>query len=204
MTTLKTKIVLAALSLFLASSAWALKERDNRLRAEGRAEVAQEAVDSLTAVVEAADARVRADSIRADSVKAEADSIRDEAERVVAEIRNTRPALVDSVVVEAGLDSVVVRMAVERVSASYEAEISELQRATLAARATIDSQADYIEALEIKDRASRALIANLQAQVEAITRSGGSGIEDHWAVKVAVVGAAAYAGYKTGKHVHGS
>lgn len=174
---MSTKILFAALSLAIATGLWAMHERDNRLRAEGRAEVAERVVDSLTIAVELADTATAIAARTADSVRIVSDSVIAEADSLASMLRQRRPAVVDTIVREAGPDSAVVREAVERVAVSYEAEISQLQRATAAAEATIKAQADEIEALTIENRTQDALIANLRAQVEVVGRTNRGWIE---------------------------
>lgn len=106
-----------------------------------------------------------------DSVRESSDSIIAEAYARIAEVEARRPALVDSIIVEAGVDSTVVRQAVERVSASYELQISDLERATAAAEATMAAQDSLIRSLRSKDVAQSALIANLRTQVEAVNQT---------------------------------
>lgn len=171
---MSTKLTLAAVALALSTGLWALTERDNRLRAEGRAEVAQAAVDSLEGAVELA-ARVTEEAqAQADSVRILMDSVIQQADSTARVLRERRPLVVDTIIQQAGEDSTVVREAIERVSESYEAEIVSLREATAAAHAIVAAQATENEALEAELRVSRALIANLQAQVEVIgqTRKG--------------------------------
>lgn len=173
----KTKALLAAVSLAIAAGTWAVNERDERLRQEGRAEVAEEAERALRDTLALARAHVVEVSVRADSVREASDSILISAERRIKELTAARPVLVDSIIVEAGPDSLVVREAVERVSASYELEVSDLRRALAAAGETMEVQDSLIQALRAKDRAQATLIANLETQIEGFRRTRPSWIE---------------------------
>lgn len=173
----KTKALLAAVSLAIAAGTWAVNERDERLRQEGRAEVAEEAEGALRDTLALARAHVVEVSVRADSVREASDSILISAERRIKELTAARPVLVDSIIVEAGPDSLVVREAVERVSASYELEVSDLRRALAAASETMEVQDSLIQALRAKDRAQATLIANLETQIEGFRRTRPSWIE---------------------------
>lgn len=173
----KTKALLAAVSLAIAAGTWAVNERDERLRQEGRAEVAEEAEGALRDTLALARAHVDSLEVEVDSVREASDSIIADAERRIAEVQARRPVLVDSIIVEAGPDSLVVREAVERVSASYELEVSDLRRALAAASETMEVQDSLIQALRAKDRAQATLIANLETQIEGFRRTRPSWIE---------------------------
>lgn len=169
---IRERLILAAIGI-LAGIGWCA-ERDGRLRAEGRAETAAAAVESLSDSLTVARSLVADVGARADSVREAADSANARNARLIADLRTSRPLVVDTVIREAGPDSAAVRVAVERVAVSYEAEIG-LLRATLAQKdAVIASQDSLIAAHVEKDRVSDALIANLRTQVEALhgTRNG--------------------------------
>lgn len=168
------KATLGAILVIVAGAVGWCADRDGRLRAEGRAEIAEALVEERGDSLEVARQERELARARAQEAQARADSIAAAAAAEVERLRRARPVLVDSIIVEAGADSTVVREAVERVSASYEAELEEERRASSVLRAALYALEDDVVALEAENHALRALNAALEdaARARAPTRQG--------------------------------
>lgn len=187
------RLLYAVLAAVIATGGWAWHERDERLRAEGRAEIAREHVETLLQTVDSMRARARADSIRADSIRAAAEREAAEARAEADAARASRPTIVERIITEAGPDSARVRQAVEEVAASYEAETRALRRALAAASATIEAQDTELQSLRATVHAQEQLARSLRAQLEATNRSRPSWLERNtnrvtWALAGAALG----------------
>lgn len=172
----QTKALLALLAVTISSTLRAWNERDNRLRAEGRAQIEAQRGDSLADLVEEYAVIVDSATVRMERVREESDSVVSEAEAKVDSIRRHRPAP-DTIVtrlVNADCNRDSVTAAIGSMVASYEAEISELQRITAQQLAMIDGQDDLIQALQTEAQVKDQLIGSLRAQIEAMgqTRPG--------------------------------
>lgn len=138
------------------------------LRAEGRAEILAERVDSLRG--EAATDSIRADSLeRVAFIASErADSIAKEKQAEVDELRSRRPEVVERIVREAGPDSVVVREAIEQVEADiWIPQVSALELALVAereARQAVEVERDGLRGALQAERALRASIEAMHAE----------------------------------------
>lgn len=148
---------------------WA--DRDARLRAEGRAEVAEAVAEARADTIADQDVVIADLRSTADAASARADSVEAEAAREIQRERARRPTVVERVVRDAGADSAVVRAAVMEVSATYELEISALQRATATVMADRDAIRNERDALRVTVAARDALIESLRDASRARVRA---------------------------------
>lgn len=180
-----------ALIVALGLTGWGyVHQRDGRLRAEGRLEVAQAVADS-TAQAAAADkaATVKQDSARAAADRREA-AARQAAERRAAIIAAEIPTRADSVVTAAApADSGAVRARLVELQSTYEARDRERL-------AVITSQDTVIAQLRALDVTRLAAIGSLEAALAASQEAGRTALESRPGFlqknvpKLAVVGAA--------------
>lgn len=178
----------AGLVVVCIALGWAwLSDRDARMKALGRAAVADSIVEVLAdSIVQletntaVADSLARAAGARADSVGAVAREALARAREVTRTAAVERRAVLDSVVAAAAADSTLVREAIAPVAASYEAELSVVRAALLASRVEVQSLTDAVaeawgrgDALEAENTALRALVTQIETarRLEAGGRS---------------------------------
>lgn len=167
----------AAVAVLALAAGWAwLSERDDRMRAQGRAAVADSIIEVVRdSIVQLETNTARADSLarvagaRADSAGAVARAAFERAQVVAETAARQRREVIDSVVAAAASDSTLVREAIAPVVASYEAELSVVRAALLTSRAHAQSLKDALaaswstrEALEAENTALRTLAAEIE------------------------------------------
>lgn len=179
----------ALLALVVASGSLGVttcRQRDARIEAQGEAiawaqqrdaAVQQARADSLVAdLLAQVAAHARAELER---TRAVTDSTLRAKDRTIVQIREERTQAVREAIREAGEDSTVVREALDAQAASYEAELSERQDQINVLHAemvrheqTIYAMEDGWDALDQALQAERVVRRALEAEVDALRRSG--------------------------------